>query len=66
MIHRTPSEVSAMSYADYKVDVWKRLADGWRSFLGSPNQDQDYVRHKIEHCSGMAARFAFLLKGQNT
>jgi len=62
MQRRSPDEIAVMSYREYKIDVWKRLADGWREKLGHPLHDQGYVQAKIARCDGMAKEFARKLR----
>jgi hypothetical protein len=58
MQYRSADEILAMTYRHYKIDVWRRLAEGWREKIGNDLHDQDYVRAKIDRCEGMSMMFA--------
>lgn len=61
MQRRTREEFDAMSFREYKIDVWTRLADSWREAVGNATYNQEYVASKITRCDGMAKHFAAVL-----
>ena len=66
MRHRTEKEAMAMSYEQYKADIWTRLAEGWREFVGNPLHNQQFIAERIANADRMRDHWVAVYQGTIT